>query len=384
MRNTLAGLMAVATVTAAGATSRAQVAPEAEAPALPAARLWVGPMPFAGPRTLRDDFFPILSDPGKWLTVLANTDVFKSHLMILPNAPVPGKPTPELSEAQLRQLATLFRERGIKVAFEVGGLRMGNDKPQKGEWGKQVAANEFTPLKRWLDAGGTIDYLTTDHAVMMNLGHRCYEGTDCGLTLDETLDELAVYFEEMARRIPGVRFGCIESLGFFHVKAPDGTEYPRTVPKLPIWHFEDYFDALLAALARHHLALDHFHIDFGFEGVDYDGRRLKKGGPDFGHILGVKSYVQSKGVHVGPIVNAFHDRSVENPDPAVASRQAYDRTLQFFNAYVAAGGTADQLVVQTWQPFPDRTGPDDRAYTTLNLAREVMTSEAFRRALSAR
>jgi len=94
--------------------------------------------------------------------------------------------------------------------------------------------------------------------------------------------------------------------------------------------------------------------------------------------------VQSKGVHVGSIVNAFHDRSVENPDPAVASRQAYDRTLQFFNAYVAAGGTADQLVVQTWQPFPDRTGPDDRAYTTLNLAREVMTSEAFRRALSAR
>jgi hypothetical protein len=339
-------------------------------------------MPFAGPRTLRDDFFPIVSDPSKWSTVLADANVFKSYIMVLPNVPVPGKTAPELSDAQLRQLATLFRERGLKVAFEVGGLRMGPDKPRKGEWGRRVAAGEFTHLKRWLDAGGTIDYLTTDHAVMMNLGHRCYEGTDCGLTLDETLEELAVYFEEMARRIPGVRFGCIESLGFFHVKAPDGTEYPRTVPKLPVWHFEDYFDALLAAMERHHLTLDHFHIDFGFEGVAADARRLKKGGPDFGRVLGVESYVQSKGVNVGPIINAFHDRSVENPDPAVASKQAYERTLQFFSAYVAAGGKADQLIVQTWQPFPDRTGPEDQPHTILNTARDVVRSEGSRRLLA--
>ena len=40
----------------------------------------------------------------------------------------------------------------------------------------------------------------TYHAVMMNLGHRCYQGADRGLSLAETIDELVSYFEEMKRR----------------------------------------------------------------------------------------------------------------------------------------------------------------------------------------
>ena len=137
-----------------------------------------------------------------------------------------------------------------------------------------MAVGEFRHLKRWLDAGGRIDYLTTDHPVMTNLGHRCYQGTDCGLSLEETCDELASYFQEMARRIPGVKFGTIESLGFFHAKGSEGIEYPRTVPKLPVWHFEKFFDRLLSVLSRRQLELDHFHIDYGFHGVRNDGRRL--------------------------------------------------------------------------------------------------------------
>lgn len=80
-----------------------------------------------------------------------------------------GKTLPELPDEQLGRLAAVCRQNDLDVAFEVGGLRMGAAKPVRGQWGKAVAQNEFTHLKRWLEAGGTLDYLSTDHAVMMNL-----------------------------------------------------------------------------------------------------------------------------------------------------------------------------------------------------------------------
>ena len=341
-------------------------------------RVWVGPMPFTEGRTLRGDWLSTISDAGQWPEVLAQADVLKSYIMVLPSHPVPGKEAPELSDTQLISLALFVRQHGLRVAFEVGGLRRADgERPTKGTWGRRVAETEFSHLKRWLDAGGRIDYLTTDHAVMMNLGHHCYQGDDCGLSLEETIEELVDYFAWMGERIPGVRLGVIESLGFFHVKGPDGREYPRTVPKLPVWHFESTFDRLVAAMGRRGLRLDHFHVDFGFMGVAHDGRVSGRGGLDFGRVLGVEAYVRSKGVNAGVIVNAFHNRTVENPEPDVANREAYERTLRFFDAYVEAGGKAEHVVVQTWHPFPDRTGPERERHTVLGIARDIVRGPKF-------
>jgi hypothetical protein len=347
---------------------------------LRADRTWVGPMPFKAGRLLRDDFFSTISNPVKWPTVLRHTDVFKSYIMILPEVPIPGKQEPELSDHELKQLVSLVNQHCLKVAFEVGGLRIAEgQKARRDAWGKQFAAQEFAHLKRWLDVGGRIDYLTADHPVMMNLGHRCYQGTDCGLTLEQTLEELADYYAQMALRIPGVRFGTIESLGFFHVTSLDGVEYPRTVPKLPVWHFEEFFDLLLSVMARRGLELDHFHIDYGFDGVRDDARRMKKADMDFGRLLGVERYVQSKGVRSGVIVNAFHDRSVANPHSEQASREAYEHTVRFHEGYLSAGGRAEHIIVQTWHPYPDHTGPEDKHYTVMNIARDLLLREDLQR-----
>ena len=367
----LIGLMALS-----GLCSVTAVAQTGAAAPLTSDRVWVGPRPFKSGRELRNDFFSTITDAGKWQTVLRRTDVFKSYIMLLPNVPAPGKRQPELSDDQLRELASFVRAHRLKVAFEVGGLRIAQGKKaRQGQWGKQVAANEFTHLKRWLDAGGRIDYLTTDHAVMMNLGHRCYQGTDCGLTLEETFEELAAYFQKMVRAIPGVKLGVIESLGFFHVTGLDGVEYPRTVAKLPIWHFEEFFDLLLTVLGRHGLRLDHFHIDYGFNGVRHDGHLMRKAGLDFGRLLAVERYVQSQGVKAGVIVNAFHDRRVKNPQSEQASREAYERTMRLYEGYLSAGGKAEHRVIQTWQPYPDRTGPEGEPYTVLNIARDILLFE---------
>lgn len=344
------------------------------APALaqPAAdRVWIGPMPFIEARTLRPDYYPTLVDETKWPTVLARADVFKSYIMVLPRDPVAGKPGPELSDEELGRLVQFTREHGLKVAFEVGGIRMGPDTPND-QAGEQTAQSELRHLRRWLDAGGSIDYITTDHGVMLTIGAP-YVAPDQhkgrGMTLAQAAEELTDYFEIIHREIPGARLGVIESLGFFEVDGPDGRHYPRTVPALPKWPFAEYLDTLLSAMKSRGLELDHFHIDFGYEGVLHDGGGQKL---DFGRILGVEACAQQRGVKAGVIINAFHDGSVKDPQPDVASREAYEHTTRFATEYKAAGGNADHLVIQTWQPYPDKTGPESEACTVLGVAKGVL------------
>jgi len=271
-------------------------------------RVWIGPMPFIEARTLRGDYYPTLVDESQWPTVLARADVFKSYIMVLPRDPVAGKPGPELLDEQLGRLVQFTKEHGLKVAFEVGGIRMGPDTPND-QAGEYTAQSELRHLRRWLDAGGSIDYLTTDHGVMLTIGAPYVapdQNKNRGITLGQAAEELADYFEIIHREIPGARLGVIESLGFFEVDGPDGKHYPRTVPALPKWPFAEYLDTLLAAMKRRGLELDHFHIDFGYEGVLHDGGGEKL---DFGRILGVEACAQQRGVKAGVIINAFHDRS---------------------------------------------------------------------------
>lgn len=335
-------------------------------------RLWVGPMPFIEARTLRDDYYSTITDADKWPTVLAKADVFKSYLMVLPSDPVPGKPGPELSDKRMQRMAKFVRDHNLKVAFEVGGIRMGPDTPND-QAGEYTAKGELTHLTRWLANGGTIDYLTTDHGVMSTIGSPYIvpaQYKQRGMSLQQAIDELVDYFEIVHQAIPTAKFGVIESLGFFTVQGLNGREYARTVPALPVWRFADYLDMLLGAMKRRGLSLDHFHIDFGFEGVHYDGGG--KGQLDFGRIRAVESYVQSKGVNAGLIVNAFHDQTNKTPKREDANRQAYENTLRFFNGYKAAGGQAKQILLQTWMPYPDRTGPEDEPYTVLNMDRDIV------------
>ncbi len=309
--------------------------------------------------------------------MLDHADVFKTYLMILPPWPLAGKSRPELTNDDLKRLIAIIKTHRLKVAFETGGLRL---RPwlagREDQAGELQAQSELRLLRRWLQAGGPIDYLTTDHAVMMNMRGVGFPGPGLDpnrsskMTVEELIGELVDYFEQIHRQIPHARFGVIESLGYFNVTAPDGRQYPHTDLQLPQWEFSSFFDHLLAAITQRGLELDHFHIDFGWEGVHYDGRR--QGRLDFGRVLAVESYVQSKGVKAGVIINAFHDRAATEITPSEADRQAYQRTLAFFDGYRRAGGRADHLVIQTWQPYPHRTGPEDEPYTVLNIARDIL------------
>lgn len=365
-----AAVMAVGLL--AASASAADQAPVRGASQPAGDRVWVGPMPFVTGRSLREDYFPTLTDPEKWPTVLQRAQVLKSYLMVLPADPVPGKTGPELSDAQLRTLAGFARQHHLKVAFEVGGVRAAPDWPSA-ELGVRTAQSELTHLRRWLRAGGTIDYLTTDHAVMMTIGAPFQDPAHFqqrNLSLAQAVEQQVDYFAIVHREMPEAKLGAIESLGYFEVAGLDGRHYSRTMDVLPKWPFEEYLDTLLAAMKGRGLALDHFHIDFGFGGVQYDGGGGGRLG--YGRILAVEAACHARGVKAGLIVNAFHDTSNRSPQSATASREAREHTLQYWRGYRAAGGAADQIIVQTWHPYPDRTGPESDPDTVLGVARSVL------------
>lgn len=334
------------------------------------ARVWIGPMAFVAGREVRPDFVGTLTDASRWPTTLARAQVFKSYIMLLPPDPLPDHPSPQVSDQEMRRLIGFLRAHRLQTAFEVGGIRLAPTTASDLA-GETTAESELAHLARWSRLGGSVDYLTTDHAVMLNVGAHYVDpvgNPDTKMTLEQGTAELVDYYAAVRQRFPSVRLGAIESLGFFEVSGASCRGFARTVPALPLWRFEGYLDGLVSAMRRRGLRLDHFHIDFGYEGAVHDGR----GSPDVGRILAVIAAVRARGVRAGVIVNAFHDGMSPGTPAATAARQARENTLRFYRAFLGQGGDADDLVIQTWQPHPARTGPESDPDTVLGVARSIL------------
>jgi hypothetical protein len=348
--------------------------------------VWFGPMAFTSEREVRDDYIPMLTDTANWRDIAARADVFKSYIMILPPVPLPGNDAPEISDDELRRLIAVLAEQGLKTAFEVGGARS-----REAGAGHAAALGEFTWLRRWLDLGGKIDYLSTDHSIAFGLekwlatkdpaesGAMSYQDPEVRQLINDLCEELAGYIEKMSELLPGVRIGAIDSLGYWWVEGEDGRVYEPSRPDIPDLPFAEIFARLVEAVEARGLRLDHFHSDFGHDGVRFDGAGTGK--LNYGRVLAVEAAVRAAGIRSGNIVNAFHDafhdKTLPEPESARSSAEAVNNTLAFFEGYMAAGQIPDDLVFQTWQPFPDKTGPETERDTVMHLHRSMMTHSAF-------
>ncbi len=235
---------------------------------------------------LKDDQSTV--DPT-YISTLANTSSWKSvlsrnpHLYFFQGRLGERESTDEV----LSQLARIVQDNKLRVSVEVGGLRFVNAAAFNDRSGERHAGKELKKLLRWTKAGGPINEITTDHAIMHHIAmnHRDKEfrhqktvplpedKKHLKFTWDGLYNELMDYFLTVKEKIPDCAFGCVSSPGYFTFSDESGVKYG---PKgLPAWEFSDYVDGLLATAKKKGVTITHIDVDSSYTGT-YLAPLLKK------------------------------------------------------------------------------------------------------------
>lgn len=301
---------------------------------------WLAPMAMDidRNRAIVSDYIKAITHPVDYYPeVFKNTKVLKLYIEALNR----------YTDDDILALVEFSNTYELEIAIEVGGIRMKVGQVAATQTGVASAEFEFYSLNKLIKAGGKVNYITTDHSMAPYLTGRNTELD--ALTVEEIMGQMMEYFKYMQERIPRLKVGTIESLGFFWVMG-NGRQYRATDQSLKRLDFERFFDTYLSVAQKKGVVLDHFHIDFGAHDVAYDG--------GYGRILAVEKYVKSKNVKSGFIAtNAYHDgMQIPSNDPNAAAISSANNTIKYFEDYIKAGGNSNYLILQRWQPYPSQLG----------------------------
>jgi hypothetical protein len=305
------------------------------------------------------------------------------------------------TDAELKALVDVLKQREIKVGFEIGGARFGAGRCNLTE-GLAYAKFEQAQVERWIKLGGEIHSVTTDHASVKGVRSTGAAGAPCvpAVSMSTRIDIVAHIFASWRKFLgPKVSLGFIDSLGFWDIEGPDGTNFTNTDPtqlnNITGWipRLDDFTARLLAAGKKYNPTpavplIDHYQIDYGMAGVEFDtykyGRQSQDaplavggGGVNYGRILGAEMVMKRHGLKSGVILNAFPGQNSKtclvscgpSADPAAASHSAVVRALNFTRGYMALPGRQSQhAVLEQWQDYPTRTGPEAAKDTSMWMA----------------
>jgi Bacterial Ig-like domain (group 2) len=286
-------------------------------------QIWIGPNVAAR-----------LFVPGaSWTSVQARTHVLKLYMSDLDTDP-----------SSLASIAAPLNQAHIAVAIESGGLRAGDCS------GVSVGNVDSDFIQRLVRAGSAISFIALDspfaHAIASGLE------PNCGYTVAQAATELVTEIGIMRRAFPGVEIGLIEPVPSYSVgiyPSNSGTGF-GDLPQL--------LDTVLSTLAQAHERIDFFHADAPY---DYD-QALPNG---WQKLVALEQVVRSHGLRFGLIYNS-------EAGGTTGDQPFHDQTLAAVVAYQAAGGNPDDLIVQSWYPYPSAMMPEDQANTFTNTAKDVI------------
>ena len=335
------------------------------------------------------DLFALLNAPATaWPRLAARTSTFKLKMQ-----PLLGNNT---RDADLAALAATIASRGMKTGLEIGGARWGSRGCDAASQ-LQNARQEQKAVSRWLELGGHIDSITTDHALTWDVRHNL-AGPHCDPPIPMTarIDAVAQVFASWRTFLgTNASLGFIESLGYWEITGPDGTNFTNTSPtqlnNISGWvpRLDRLTDLLLAAVANHNPTptvplLDHYQIDYGMDGVEADTLQYGTSPPvgmNYGRILGAEAVMAARGLRTGVILNANAARSrTWAPTPGTGclvgcdaeftpSHSAAVRTLNVTRGYMTLLGRLSQhALLEQWQAYPNRTGPETQMDTGMWMA----------------
>jgi Big-like domain-containing protein len=282
-----------------------------------------------GPNVAARLFVPGASWPG----VQGRTHVLKLYIDDLVT-----------DSSSLAYIAATLNQAHIAVAVESGGLRSGDCS------GASVGRVDSDFIQRLARAGGAISFIALDEPFANSIASGVEP--NCGYTVAEAAAELATEIHAMRAAFPGVEIGLIEPVPWYSVglyPANSGTGF-GDLPQL--------LDTFLSILDQAHERIDFFHADSPY---DYN-QALPNG---WQKLVALEQVVRGHGLRFGLIYNS-------EAGGMSGDQPFHDQTLAALVAYQSAGGNPDDLILQSWYPYPSAMVSEDQANTFTNTAKDMI------------
>jgi hypothetical protein len=248
------------------------------------------------------------------------------------------------TRASLAPIVTTLNQAHIAVAIESGGLRADNCS------GAQAGSGDRAAIDKFVLAGGAISFIALDEPFANSIASGAVP--NCGYTVAQAATELVTEIHIMREAYPGVQIGLIEPVPSYSVgvyPSNSGTSY-GDLPQL--------LDTLLTTLAQAHERIDFFHADAPY---DYDQALLN----GWHKLVALEQVVRGHGLRFGLIYNS-------EAGGQAGDQPFHDQTLAAVVAYQAAGGNPDDLIVQSWYPYPSAMVAEDQPNTFTNTGKDVI------------
>lgn len=236
---------------------------------------------------------------------------------------------------QTPQVVATAQSAQILLAVEVGGLR---------GWqcsGAMMAQIEQDKIRPLLSAGGTVSYLAMDSP----FGYSIATGAsgNCGFSIREAAESLAIYMRAMRQAYPGVKIGLIEPVPWYRVgihpnhPGNDFGDLPRLL------------DTAVTVLLQQGERLDFVHAD-----SPYDYNQAHPAG--WQKLRVWQDSVRSRGIRFGVIYNS-------DVGGSTSDQLFHQSSLAGLDAFLSAGGAPDDFIVQSWYPHPIAMVPESTPWT---------------------
>ncbi|MFZ2556068.1 MAG: hypothetical protein WAZ27_02340 [Minisyncoccia bacterium] len=383
---------------------------------------------------VRDDYYEQIINTDNWqkLSAVSSKLVFGIHSLVLTDATFIGysrSPLDPNKTAKLQAISTFMRDRNIQTAIATGGLRLTSGEPLSalpdcpltqnlclGEGVRTARVDTALFLRKWIDVGGKVDYISTDHAVEFaadaiansTLGIKVKPtSTTPSAQLSDIIDELINYYSESYDLVlkeyerkgvqyPGPKMAIMIGASAFRTTLDNGQVF-ESPAKGSILHQVE-FDTFLAILAQKlnqrannttdAAKKDIFRpqnvriiFDTGVQNVAHDGTFEAW---NFVRFIDNERAVQSRGFKMGIIpqpgsyayssnfVYSNTDVTCSTPSCPVttplqtlrlANNMSYSLQHRLLREYFSAGGNADLYVLSGWHRYPRPTGPSTELYS---------------------
>ena len=249
---------------------------------------------------------------------------------------------------------------GIDIAVEAGGTLASEGCGD--DVGSRSADAELARLETITAAGGRLSWLSLDGPISRTI--ETGRPSNCGFTLDQSVEALADYIDRVREAHPGVKVGWLVNLPNWSY---GGIEAYQCATK-DYGDLQTTLDAVVQGLAARGQVLDYLMVDEPYDYshglVDSNCHADPTSVDWMGRLRALEDQVRGHGLDFAQIYNSSRGGATSNAlfhADTVAQAQAHRN----------AGGRPDIRLVSSWYTYPDIVMPETTPHTFSHTALET-------------